>query len=261
MCQPHSRVWSHWGLLNLQWYGNTDPTGGSWSWASGSGNTVGTSWSGTVFSGGNGIIYRIDTSGNLWWYKHLGASNGTFSWQGGKQIGNGWGFSYVFSGGNGVIYAVDNAGNLHWYRHLGYLTGAATWASGSGTIIGSGWGYSSTGIFYAFSGGNGIIYAVYSDGKLRWYDHLGYLTGASTWASGNGNVIGTGWGSGSSIIHAFSPGGGVIYATTSNGNLYWYDYLDYQSGNPIWANSGAGKQVGTGWDTLLGTFADVQACQ
>jgi serine/threonine-protein kinase len=42
-----------------------------------------------------------------------------------------------------------------------------------------------------------------------------------------------------------SGGGGVIYAITSSGDLYWYRQIDYQGGGKGFA-PGSGKQVGTG---------------
>ncbi|WP_161975790.1 tachylectin-related carbohydrate-binding protein [Tengunoibacter tsumagoiensis] len=243
---------------NLLWYGHADPTGGSAAWASGTGNTVGSNWAGLqAFSGGNGIIYGIDSAGNLRWYRHLGYLNGTSSWASGSgnAIGSSWGgFTSVFSGGDGVIYGIDTAGNLHWYRHLGYLTGSSGWATGSGNVVGTSWSN-----LQAFSGGNGIIYTVDGSGSLHWYRHLGYLTGSSSWASGSGNVVSNGWGRGNGILSHFSAGGGIIYAINSTGHLYWYDHLGYLNGSSSWA-SGSGNAIGSGWSGDWSTFADVDAC-
>src|SRR5438067_8653033 len=39
-------------------------------------------------------------------------------------------------------------------------------------------------------GGNGILYAVQSDGALYWYRHAGWADGSPTWANGAGTQIG-----------------------------------------------------------------------
>ena len=103
----------------------------------------------TVFGGGNGIIYAINKSGLLLWYKHLGFADGTDRWQTipdpKGHIGEGWGpdnFPTVFGGCNGVIYAVNKNGNLHWSKHLGFEDGTDHWQTSPDPkgYIGEGWG-------------------------------------------------------------------------------------------------------------------------
>ncbi|NBE52412.1 N,N-dimethylformamidase beta subunit family domain-containing protein [Streptomyces boluensis] len=45
------------------------------------------------------------------------------------------------------------------------------------------------------------------------------------------------------------PGGnGIIYGIQADGNLYWYRHVNWSSGTPAsWANSGAGRLIGTSW--------------
>jgi hypothetical protein len=102
-----------------------------------------------VFSGGDGIIYGVNTNGDLLWYSHLGHSDGlglndAGSWLGAKPVGRGWGsFTTLFSSGNGVIYGIQPDGVLRWYRHLAYQTGAGLDTAGSwegGVDVGWGWG-------------------------------------------------------------------------------------------------------------------------
>jgi hypothetical protein len=78
----------------------------------------------------------------LYWYRHTGYADGSFTWTNtyGVKIGNGWNEAAIaFSGGSGVIYAVKRDDNLYWYNHTGFATGAATWAPGTGNQIGMGW--------------------------------------------------------------------------------------------------------------------------
>lgn len=49
-----------------------------------------------VFSGGDGVIYRITPDGNLDWYRHDGWKTGTRDWTGGprrRNVGIGWNVS------------------------------------------------------------------------------------------------------------------------------------------------------------------------
>lgn len=56
-----------------------------------------------VLSGGNGVIYAVNQSDQLLWYRHLGAQDGTARWQTTPEakghVGVGWGFKQVFGGG------------------------------------------------------------------------------------------------------------------------------------------------------------------
>ena len=98
-----------------------------------------------AFAGGNGIIYLADRSGNLFWFRHSGAADGTFSWANNAtavKVGNGWNdVASAFAGGDGLIYALKRDGNLYWYRHAGFLTGAVRWDGlPAGNRVGTGWG-------------------------------------------------------------------------------------------------------------------------
>jgi hypothetical protein len=48
-------------------------------------------------------------SGDLYWYQHVGRSDGTANWANGgnhKQVGSGWNFKQVFSANDAVVYGV-----------------------------------------------------------------------------------------------------------------------------------------------------------
>jgi hypothetical protein len=125
---------------DLKWYRHLGREDGSLKWEGP--NKVGRGWSGLeyIFSGGDGIIYAIDpvaddthyipgrsnvaSGGDLRWYRHLGRENGSFQWEGPKQVGRGWGnLDGVFSGGSDVLADVNHgqycgvpdprAGDLH----------------------------------------------------------------------------------------------------------------------------------------------------
>jgi len=236
---------------DLYWYLHRGYQNGTPDWANGGGRIkVGNGWNEGRFvfkgdpGGNDGVVYRIDSKGDLYWYKHLGFLSGSSQWLGGNKVGQGWQDSrLVFSGGPGIVYRVDNQGDLYWYRHLGYADGTARWSAA--TKVGNGW---STARF-AFSEGSGIIYLIDQKGDLYWYRHLGYRTGAASWT--DRKQVGNGWTAAASVL----PGGdGRVYAMKRDGNLYWYRNTGFTTGTGTWAKSGAGEQIGTGWAEMVRMF-------
>jgi Tachylectin/Astacin (Peptidase family M12A) len=275
------------GDNQLHWYRHDGRTNGSFAWGYPSGNVVGTGWSfEKVFSAGGslGVLYTIDASKQLQWWRHDGRVDGNFRWHpsSGNVVGTGWDFTQLFGAGDGILYGITpyvpahysdvygggyipaSGGELKWYRHDGRDDGSFTWGAGSGNVVGTGW----HGFKQVFSGGNGIIYAVtpyvpghYSDvygggyipasgGQLKWYRHIGQADGTFRWAAGSGNVIGTGWGN---FKKLFSGGDGVIYAVDENDQLKWYRHDGRANGTFTWG-PGSGNVVGAGWsfDQLVG---------
>jgi hypothetical protein len=109
-----------------------------------------------------GCFLRRDGSmatGELYWYQHLGRSDGTASWANGGQhkvVGGGWNFKQVFAADDGVIYGVTTTGDLYWYQHLGRSDGTANWANGGQhKVVGSGWNFKQV-----FAADDAIVYAV-----------------------------------------------------------------------------------------------------
>jgi hypothetical protein len=51
----------------------------------------------------------------LQWYYHDGRNQGTFNWQGAKQVGTGWQvYRQVLAGNGGVINGITSDGKLIW---------------------------------------------------------------------------------------------------------------------------------------------------
>ena len=246
----------------LKWYRHTGAatgagleTPGAWLGA----NEVGTGWNGflSVFPGGLNTIYLIRADGRLEWRQHKGARDGLNQWEEGKTVGRGWnGFKQVFSVGGGIIYVIEPGGKLRWYKHNGYQTGASMETPGAWEgpkEVGRGW----ADFKQVFPGGNGIIYAITQDGKLRWYKHNGYLTGAGMETPGaweGPNEVGRGW---ADFQNVFSAGNGIIYAITQEGKLIWYKHNGYLDGKGLdspraWENP---KEIGRGWGDFLQVFA------
>ncbi len=202
-----------------------------------------------------GVILAVTTTGDLRWYKHSGYQTGSTSWAnngGGVSIGSGWNmYAKVFSAGDGIIYGIGNDGSLNWYKKTNIQSSDKVWENGGAAKkVGQGW----QNFVKVFSGGNGVIYAIKSDGSLYWYKHLGYSNGAWSWANGGvGKKIGSGWNMYSKV---FSGGNGIIYGVASDSSLNWYNHLGYSTGSTSWANNGGRKVVGThGWSAYNDLFS------
>ena len=165
--------------------------------------SVGRGWNqfADVFAGGDGVIYVVQSDGILRWYRHVayrtgGGLDSPGSWATPRDVGRGWtNYKHVFSGGNGIIYVIANDGTLKWYRHKTYLTGEGLETPGAWEgpkNVGRGWGN----VERVFSSGDGVIYAIATDGKLWWYRHYGYMEGQSFEISGAWSTrkeVGHGW--------------------------------------------------------------------
>lgn len=240
----------------LRWYFHQGAYTGSATWANrGQGKIVGSGWAEglRVFKadphGMDGIIYRVDSRGDLLWYRHHGRRTGSTNWEGPKNVGNGWqGMKLAFGASDGIIYAIDKNGDLLWYRHQGREDGRYAWANGgNGAKVGTGWG----GMRLVFAGGKGVIYAIDPKGDLYWYRHVGHTQGTFDWANGaTGKKVGSGW---NEVASAFSGGDGIIYALKRDGNLYWYNHTGFGTGAATWTTAN-GNRIGTGWGGMVRIF-------
>ena len=246
---------------DLMWYSHIGFQTGTFKWANNAtGKRVGIGWSESlnIFKGDpngkDGVIYRVDTNGDLYWYKHYGYGNGAFSWENGKKIGNGWQSRQVISGGGGVLYSLQYDGTLLWQKHQDYYGGSADWANNgtakkvgaandnvldpvTGRITNVGWKNAR----FIFSGGYGTVYMIDDKGDLYWNRHLGYQNGTDKWDERK--KIGNGW---QSMREVFSGGGGTIYAVNSEGKLLWYQHAGVLNGANYWMKN-SGNEIGNGW--------------
>lgn len=179
----------------LKWYRHDGFANGTAKWAAPV--DVGTGWNSfkKVFAGGDGVMYAIDDSGNLRWYRYQDVLNAKRPphWAGPLTVASGWSNVIdAFSGGNGVIYTVKPDGSLVWWRHVSYQNGidsprpTAPGATALGRVgarwegpkvVGSGW----QNFRKIFSPGDGFIYAVNGAGELFWYYHQGFKDGSANW--------------------------------------------------------------------------------
>ena len=238
----------HTGDGSLLWYEHLGANDGTIQWKNKSTPLGYIGLCKNVFPGGQGIIYTVTNDGMLHWYRVLGTADGTPGLVGSPDpkghIGEGWGYKQVFSGGNGIIYAVNDNMNLLWYKHLGFADGTDRWLTTPEEkgYVGEGWNFK-----HVFSGGDGIIYAIDSNGNLLWYKHLGFVDGTDKWLTTpeKKGYIGEGW----NFKQVFSAGNGVIYAVTDAGKLLWYRHLGYADGTDKWQTMPDPIQyVGEGWD-------------
>ncbi len=108
-------------------------------------------------------------------------------------------------------------------------------------------------------GGDGVIYALYADGRLKWFKHLGRDNGAYDWADGNGREIGSGW-----QIHptVLASQDGQIFGFCGDGTIWWHKWVltNAATGAGYWApgtnaviHEGFGKYayVFGGWDGIF----------
>jgi hypothetical protein len=105
--------------------------------------------------------------------------------------------------------------------------------------IGSGWGsFAWTG-----AGGDGVLYALTDDGKLRWYR---YDTATQSWMKGSGGVVGVGFTPKTKIVNIAVGRNGWIYTVRRDGRLALYQHVGRLDGTATWVN-GTGYVLGRGW--------------
>jgi len=218
---------------------------------------IGTGWKQfrDVISAGKDSIYALTQDGILKWYRHdnLWDDVGSPKWKGPIDVGTGWqSFVKIVPAGDGILYAIDANGTLKWYRHSGYVDGSVNW---SGPIDISPTQRSPLGIRFSrdwasfkqvFSGGEGVMYGITSEGVLLWYHHRGYLTGTPDW-EGPRNV-GTGW---QDFTRVFSTGEGVIYAMKPTGEVLWYKHVGYKDGSVSWQGP---VEIAADWKDFIFVF-------
>ena len=179
-----------------------------------------------VFSGGDGVIYAINTAGDLLWFRHEGQGDGTFRWadNNARKVGTGWNFKHVFSGGSGIIYAVLLPAIA--------LVSARRPRRRQLPLDRCQRPQSRCGLEFSerFLGGDGAIYAISANGDLLWFRHDGMDDGSFRWADTNARKVGAGW----NLKKAFSGGEGVIYAVAQNDDLLWFRHNGRLDGSFTW---------------------------
>jgi len=241
---------------SLGWYRHLGYENGTAEWENnGVFKQVGENWQVIQFAfrADSNIIYGVNSNGELGLYRHLGWQIGSNMWENNgqfKRVGEDWQtIRYAFSGGGNIIYAIKPSGELGWYKHLGQEDGTPRWENnGQFKTIATGW----QDYTMAFSAGNGIIYAIKSNGELGWFKHLGYQNGSSTWEN-NGvfKRVGEDW---NLLQHVFYGGNNIIYAIKPNGDLGWYKHLGQENGTINWANNGQFKKIASGWSGFKNAF-------
>jgi hypothetical protein len=152
---------------------------GYWAYEGGARIVGGPAWTSYahVFGGGHGYIYAVKPTGELVYYRDLardGTSvNGMTRWANGgneQLLATGWNaYTKVFADHAGVIYGIGQDGALYWHKHQNRGQAGETVSPVlQHPIGGTGWGQ----FRHAFSGNNGVLYAVTQDGDVYWYRDL-----------------------------------------------------------------------------------------
>jgi len=226
-------------------------------------NLIGSGWDQfkDIMPAGKGSFYALTQGGTLKWYRNdtnwntVGGQPGAPNWKGPINVKSGWNsFVKIVPGGDGVLYAIDQNGSLKWYKNNGFTEGSVNWLgpidvtpsqpSRLGQRLGSPVDFRN--FKQVFSGGEGVMYAITSDGTLVWYRHRGYLDGTHEW-DGPKNV-GTGW---SDFTRVFSPGDGTIYAMKPTGEVLWYLHAGYKDGTSSWQGP---AEIAADWNDFIFVF-------
>ncbi|CAN5347532.1 hypothetical protein BH11PSE14_BH11PSE14_09000 [soil metagenome] len=190
-----------------------------------------------TFSSSTGVlqpmwVYAIAADGRLVWYRKDG---GAAPWQGPITVSGGWtAYREVVAAGGNSLFALSNDGHLFWLRHDGFNDGSREW---SGPVeLSGGWD-----VQRIFAGGDGIVYAIKSDGALLWCRDANYVADGGELALDNCRVVGSGWGD---FKDVFSEGKGTIYAIKADGTLLLYHHLGYANGDWTWTGPAT---IGSDW--------------
>jgi hypothetical protein len=236
-CTSNTHVFDVRNNGDLWLYDHTAPTTGAFTWTNI--HRIGTGFTGTVFSGAGGDIYRITADGVLRLYDF---QNGAWTNASGTPIGTGFQSWFTNPGAitadsAGRIYVVDDIGNLVMYH---YNKGTGTWDDGGGTLLDTGLGQhaeiaaSGDGVIYATSLGGqhaGVLFRYRYDARSQRFTEYARQVGAGF----NGPI--------------FSPGGDVLYLRDlSSGTISWYHFNDDTG---TWDNGGNGRLVGQGFDPTI----------
>jgi hypothetical protein len=237
----------------LNGYWHTGQQNFSYSWRQAA---VGTGWNFRDVTHDGSVLYAVDSSGALRWYRHDGQSDVLPTWgpRTGVQVNSGFAARHVIAGGDGVLYTVDASGLFRWYRHearnVGKFenirVGEAEWASGSGNVIAGG------GHFYTHitSPGDGVFYLRNSAGAVFWTRYSNHASGAYGGFSPFVFVRYV-----HNAVDMVARRGGYFYFSNTSGQLMESRHLGWQTGAAEWQQPGtnntvsaaADAQVGTGW--------------
>lgn len=257
-CPNGAAVWyaSSEGALSL--YRHNQPESGGLSWVSPKA-PIGDSWKRKMFAGPDGVVWGIfRNAGDLERWVWDGQS-----WSGGDTVDTGW-QRYVTPEYRNRI-TVDSQGRIYTINEVGELrvhvwsTETSNWIEEGGKVIDTGWGRFDS----ITAAGDGVLYSRTPSGDLY---RFSYNMASGQWEDRD-RRIGSGWQVFSQI---FSPGAEILYARGARGRnpwtgdfehvLRWYQYDadTYNWYDP--ARDGAGKVVGTGWDTAIDVAAAPDSC-
>lgn len=152
----------------------------------------------------------------------------------------------------GTAIGVDAAGHAILESYTAYSEGGCAPSPSKPVQVTSGWG-DVTQVFAepdtTAHPNSATVFTINTQGELTVFT----LTfGSANPTLGPGTVIGTDW---NAFAHVTYAGNGVFYAVDGDGNLLWYRYLGVSGNVAVWADSGSGAVIGTGWQDFPLVFA------
>ena len=133
--------------------------------------------------GRDALVYKLDSSGNVQWQKHLGGSNdeeinSIVELSGGGYLICGYTLSYVAgTSGNSdaAVYKLDTNGNKVWFKHLG----GSQEEGGTSIVETSDAGYAVLGYTKSYTNGSTDIalWKFNSSNTKEWFKHFGGSSG------------------------------------------------------------------------------------
>ena len=162
---------------------------------------------GSAVIGDNGTIYVAGTDGILYTFSSVGELLWTWTTRSGiygsPTIGND-GTIYISNWMNSTTYAISSTGELIWKCTTGdYNFGSSPVIGSDGTVYVS-----------VTDDSNGVLYAIDSEGNIKWSYVMGMVYGTSPVIGADGTIY-------------MADYDGVIYAINPDGNLKWSYTLRY----------------------------------
>ncbi|HXJ61423.1 MAG TPA: N,N-dimethylformamidase beta subunit family domain-containing protein [Verrucomicrobiae bacterium] len=139
-----------------------------------------------VLGDANGVLYVIDPSGVMSFYRHA-SEDATPVWANAGQariLGGGWQrYQRVIAGRDGVFFGITAEGDLYYHRDRA-RDGTVDWETApEGLYLGKGWDRYSR----IFSTGRGTLYAIDCQGAI-YFSQVTVTNGAATWSAAQAKI-------------------------------------------------------------------------
>ncbi|MFD1147105.1 tachylectin-related carbohydrate-binding protein [Saccharothrix hoggarensis] len=241
-CAPTARVFTVQSDGDLWLYEHGTPESGGFDWPSAA--QIGWGWAGRTLAGPDGVVYNITDTGEARRFRWNGSGWDTFGTRQYEVVSAG---KWNLDGAARNTVTVDSRGDFYKIEHGSLFHGDVRGTTVEWRYLGSGFAHdylvaSGPGVLYARSSANGDLH------RLRYHEDSHRLYRAM-------QPVGREWGNVWKIIGA---GGGVLYGTQHDGDLYWNRDNAGDDQESSWAVGGS--VVGYDWGNDRDTVADPAAC-